>query len=302
MDAVDIRILEELRLDGRIGQNELAAKLGISRPTVSKHLAALLDRRHVQIVGVVHPSTIGIDAIAHIAISVNQPVRRVAELLAQIPDVPFVSLTSGRYPLLVEVRAIDSAALTADLDRIRSVDGVVDTNTLVYSDLVIDIGRPERAPSIPIDKLDMALLAALQEDGRASYRSLGELAGISAGTARMRVKRLMDEGVVRIGALSRVGQGETEFAVGFGVRLTGPAASVSDLLVDLPGLHFLAATFGRFDLLGTVHTANLNQIVNALDSIRALRQVLEVDSWVHLETIKERYDYARPYSEERIRS
>lgn len=301
MDAIDVRILEELRLDGRIGQNELAAKLGVSRPTVAKHLGVLLDGKRVRIAGIVHPSTIGIDAIGHVAVSVNRPVRRVAEQLAQVPDVPFVSLTSGRHPLIVEIRAVDWERFAVDLDRIRRVDGVVDTNTLIYSDLVIDIGRPERAPTIPTDKIDMALLAALQEDGRASYRALGELTGISAGTARMRVRRLIDEGVVRIGALSRVGHGETEFAVGFGVRVTGPVAAVAELLVDLSGLHFLTATMGRFDLLGTVHTANLNQVVDALDSIRALRPVLEVDSWVHLETVKERYDYARPFSEGEVR-
>jgi len=285
---LDARILDELRLDGRIGRNELAATLGASRPTVSKRLNALLTTGRARVVGVVHPATIGLQALAHVSISVDQPVRRVAAGLAALAEVPYVSLTSGRYPLLAEIRTLGPAQLAAALDRIRGIDGVRETNTLTYSDLLIDVGGP-KASAATIDALDMRLLEVLQADGRASYATLAAAAGTSPGTARLRVKRLIEEGVVHIGMLSGVTQGDSEFAVGFGVRTRGHTAGLAPLLAEIPGLHFLAATIGRFDLVGTVHGAAPEEIVAALDTIRALRPVLEVDSWVHLVTVKERY-------------
>ncbi|WP_067669737.1 Lrp/AsnC family transcriptional regulator [Nocardia miyunensis] len=286
---LDARILDELRLDGRIGRNELAAKLGASRPTVSKRLNALLTTGRARVVGVVHPATIGLEALAHVSINVDQPVRQVAARLAALAEVPYVSLTSGRYPLLAEIRTLGPVQLAAALDRIRGIDGVRETNTLTYSDLLIDVGRPESVSAASIDGLDMRLLEVLQADGRASYATLAAAAETSPGTARLRVKRLIEEGVVHIGMLSGVAQGDSEFAVGFGVRARGHTASLAPLLAEIPGLHFLAAAIGRFDLVGTVHVAAPEEIVAALDTVRALRPVLEVDSWVHLVTVKERY-------------
>ncbi|MFQ6395796.1 winged helix-turn-helix transcriptional regulator [Nocardia sp. KC 131] len=286
---LDTRILEELRIDGRIGRNELAAKLGVSRPTVSKRLNVLLTAGPVHVVGIVHPSTIGLEALAHVSISVDQPVRQVAARVAALSDIPYVSLTSGRYPLIAEIRTPGPQQLAAALDRIRSIDGVRDTNTLFYSDLIIDIGKPEQASVATIDALDMRLLTVLQEDGRASYAALATAAGTSPGTARIRVLRLIDEGIVRISALSKPGQADTEYAVGFGVRTSGRISGLTPLIAELPGLRFLAATIGRFDAVGTIHTTALEDVVATLDTLRALRPVLEVDSWVHLVRVKERY-------------
>jgi len=286
---LDARILDELRLDGRIGRNELAAKLGASRPTVSKRLNALLTSGRARVIGVVHPATIGLEALAHVSIGVDQPVRQVAARLAALTEVPYVSLTSGRYPLLAEIRTLGPAQLTATLDRIRGIDGVRETNTLTYSELLMDVGRPGRASAAAIDALDMRLLEVLQADGRASYATLAAAADTSPGTARLRVRRLIEEGVVHIGLLSGAAQGDSEFAVGFGVRMHGRTEGLTPLLAEIPGLQFLAATIGRFDLVGTVHAGAAEEIVTALDSVRALRPVLEVDSWVHLVTVKERY-------------
>ena len=59
----------------------------------------------------------------------------------------------------------------------------------------------------------------------------------------------------------------------------------------MPEIRFLAATLGRYDLLATVHADSLADIVSVLDRLRALRPVLRLDSWVHLDTVKESYHY-----------
>ncbi|WP_019930520.1 Lrp/AsnC family transcriptional regulator [Nocardia sp. BMG111209] len=286
---LDARILDHLRRDGRIGRNELSARLGVSRPTVSKRLDALLESGHTRVVGIVHPATVGLEALAHVSISVEQPVRQVAARVAALPEVPYVSLISGRYPLIAEIRCGDAAELAGALDRIRSIDGVRDTNTLYYSDLMIDAGQPQKVAAATLDALDRRLLARLQEDGRASYAVLAAAADTTPGTARMRVLRLIDEGIVRIGALFAPGHGDAEVAVGFGVRASGRVSGLSPLVAELPGVRFLAATIGRFDLLGTIYAPRLDEVVSALDRLRALRPVLEVDNWVHLDLMKEQY-------------
>ena len=285
-----MRIVEALRRDGRVSTHELADQLGLSRTTTARRLSHLLDGGFVSVVGLVHPLTIGIKSLAHISISVDRPVRRVGEAIAAMPEVPFVSLASGAFPLIAEARAHSDGDLATVLDRVRSVEGVRSTETLFYTELVVDVLRPTRADAVEIDRVDSRLLMQLQMDGRLSYTTLGERVGVSTGTARTRVLRMIDEGVVRIGAIARSGR-DTEFDVGVGISLRGPASTGGDLLSEMPEIRFLAATLGRYDLLATVHADSLADIVSVLDRLRALRPVLRLDSWVHLDTVKESYHY-----------
>lgn len=51
--------------------------------------------------------------------------------------------------------------------------------------------------SIAIDVIDRAILAALRQDGRASWRELGERVGLGPTATADRVRRLEREGVIR---------------------------------------------------------------------------------------------------------
>lgn len=291
MPETDLRIVEALRRDGRATTNELAEELGLSRTSTARRLSQLLDSGAVSVVGLVHPHTLGIRSLAYISISVDVPVRRVASKVAAIEQVPFVSLASGAFPLVAEARVRDDDELTGILDRVRSMDGVVSTEALIYSELIVDVLRPSRADGVSIDRVDKRLLAQLQLDGRLSYTTLAARVGISTGTARTRVLRMIDEGVVRIGAIAKSGRRDTEFDVGLGISLRGPASTAAELLATMPGIRFLAATIGRYDVLATVHAETLAEVVTILDRIRGLRPVLRLDSWVHLDTVKESYHY-----------
>jgi Lrp/AsnC family transcriptional regulator, regulator for asnA, asnC and gidA len=49
-----------------------------------------------------------------------------------------------------------------------------------------------------LDAVDLAILDQLQEDGRASYRDIGQQVGVTHATVRTRVQQLISSGVVRI--------------------------------------------------------------------------------------------------------
>jgi len=49
---------------------------------------------------------------------------------------------------------------------------------------------------LKIDDIDQQILKILEEDGRISYRQLGQKLGIEESTARKRVVRLKDKGVI----------------------------------------------------------------------------------------------------------
>jgi DNA-binding Lrp family transcriptional regulator len=132
-------------------------------------------------------------------------------------------------------------------------------------------------------------LRALQDDGRASYVDLAAVVGLSPGGARRRVVRLVGAQVVRIGAVVRHSGQDRQSAIGLGIRLSGDHHGVVDALAAMPSAIFVARTFGRFDVLVTVRAFSAAQLVELLDSVRALPGVNAIDSWAHLEVVKESY-------------
>lgn len=55
---------------------------------------------------------------------------------------------------------------------------------------------PDTVFSTVIDEIDRAIIRELQEDGRLSYRDLGERVGLSANATGVRVQRLRSDGVI----------------------------------------------------------------------------------------------------------
>lgn len=291
LDDVDDQILAALRADGRIGPGQLATHLGVSRTTASKRLAALLHTADVRVVGMVHPETVGVRSLAHVSIATDAPAIEVGRRLASRPDVPFVSLASGAYPLIAEVRAHDDTELSEVLDLIRSLDGVESTETLVYTDLVRDVLGPTKVSAAWLDGVDRRLLSLLQLDGRIPYTALAARSGVSVGTARARTLRMIEAGVVRIGAIAAPGREGRKVDIGLGVRMRGRAGDGIEQIRQLGEIRFLAATIGRYDVVATLRADTLTDVVTALERVRALTAVTQLHSWVHLHTLKESYRY-----------
>jgi DNA-binding Lrp family transcriptional regulator len=213
----------------------------------------------------------------------------VAALIGARPDVPFLSLTSGPHGIVAELRAASLRDIDRSIGELRALDGVVGVDTLTYVEVVRDVIGPVGDVRTEIDDVDRVLLRALQEDGRASFVDLAAVVGLSAAGARRRVLRLVQTQVVRIGAVVRHSGRDRQSAMGLGVRLAGRHDQVVNAVAAMPSAIFVARTLGRYDILATVRAFSNTQLVDAIDTVRGLPGVAAVDSWAHLEVVKESY-------------
>ena len=93
----------------------------------------LVDHGVMQVVAVTDPMQLGFARQAMIGVKASGDTRRVADALSGLPGVSYVVLTAGSYDLLVEVVCESDDDLIVLLnDRIRTLDGVVSTETFVY--------------------------------------------------------------------------------------------------------------------------------------------------------------------------
>ena len=100
-----------------------------------------------------------------------------------------------------------------------------------------------------MDELDRKIIALLQGDGRASNAKIAREVGVSEGTVRRRLRRLVQQDVVKIIAvpnLEKLGYATTALV---GLQ-TGPGKSeeVADAIASLDEAQYVAITTGAYDI------------------------------------------------------
>ena len=133
LDDTDRQLISLLRKDARMPVATLAAKLGVSRGTVTNRLRKL-ESEHV-IVGYtlqLRPDAEPNQIRAWMAVLVdgNQTRLVMASLLGE-PAVAALHDTNGRWDLLAELRAESMAELSNVLERIRLIKGIANTETSI---------------------------------------------------------------------------------------------------------------------------------------------------------------------------
>jgi Lrp/AsnC family transcriptional regulator, regulator for asnA, asnC and gidA len=136
LDDLDGRIIAALQANGRESFRAMAASFGVSEATIRNRYGRLVDTGAMQVTAVTNPMGMGYEAQALLGITVDGPVERVADVLAQWPEAIYVVITAGRFDVLVELVANDRRDLLELINRVRMLDGMSTTETFVYLDLV----------------------------------------------------------------------------------------------------------------------------------------------------------------------
>ncbi|MER5861811.1 Lrp/AsnC family transcriptional regulator [Kitasatospora sp. NPDC002040] len=128
-----------------------------------------------------------------------------------------------------------------------------------------------------LDRVDQSILRLLQQDGRASIRSIAERVHVSRANAYARIARMVEDGIIR-GFTARIdheraGQGASAYIT---LKIVQNSwRTVREQLLALPGVAHIALVGGEFDVLLLVHTADnhaLRELV--LGQIQGIPQVL----------------------------
>ncbi len=289
LDDVDRQILAELHRDGRITQDELGRRLGLSRAAAARRLSLLLSESGLSVIGLVHPAILGLPVMAHVSINVSGNVETVGRDICRDERVPFVSMTAGSMSLVAEIRVKNHHELQECVDGIREIEGVASLRTSTYTELEVDVLPTVQVEQVKVDDLDLTMLEVIRRNGRATYASMAAAAGVSIGTARMRVLRLLESGTVRIGTMWRPEAHPNMVRVGVGISIRGSVQTVRSDIAGLPGLAFLASSIGRHDLLATVHGDDFQDVLATLNAASEISGVHNLETWVHLKVLKEQH-------------
>jgi Lrp/AsnC family transcriptional regulator for asnA, asnC and gidA len=142
-----------------------------------------------------------------------------------------------------------------------------------------------------MDELDRRIIALLQLDGRASNAKIAREVGVSEGTVRRRLRRLIVDDVVKVIAvpnLEKLGYATTAL---IGLQTApGMSDSVADSIANLTEAHYVAVTTGAYDVFVWAGLESAETLGNFLRTrIGVIEGVQRTETFVNLSIKKRTY-------------
>jgi Lrp/AsnC family transcriptional regulator for asnA, asnC and gidA len=141
------------------------------------------------------------------------------------------------------------------------------------------------------DEIDLQIIQSLRKDGRVAFAQIAEQLNVSPGMIRIRYNRLVEEGYLKVVAITNpLRMGYKTMAM-IGIRVEGSKLlEAAEKISKLDEVIYLVVSSGRFDLFAEVvcrdHEDLLRFITEKLSTIDGVR---DSESFIHLKIVKEVY-------------
>lgn len=142
-----------------------------------------------------------------------------------------------------------------------------------------------------VDEIDLQIIEALQKDGRVAFAQIAEQLNVSPGMIRLRYNRLVEEGYLKVVAITNPLRMGFKTMAMIGIRAEGSKLlHVAEKISRLDEVIYMVIASGRFDIFAEVvcrdHEHLLRFITEKLSTIEGVR---ESESFLHLKIMKEVY-------------
>jgi len=147
-----------------------------------------------------------------------------------------------------------------------------------------------------LDNIDKAIVEWLSRDARISNRKIATELGVTEGTVRARVKRMEEEKLIRITAVTNIDRfRDAALAyIWIEVERSQQAQSVAEALSALPELGFVGVMLGRSDILVITMVRNTEHLAEFIhNKISGVEGVRRTESTLGVNFVKHDYRMAR---------
>lgn len=141
LDEIDQHIIHALQEDGRVPFAQIAEQLKVSPGMIRVRYNRLVEMGYLRVVAITDPLRMGYQAMAFIGIRVEgDKMLEVAEKIAQLDEVIYIIVVSGRFDILAEVVCRDHAHLLSFLtEKLYCVSGVRETESFMHLKIVKEV-------------------------------------------------------------------------------------------------------------------------------------------------------------------
>ena len=139
-----------------------------------------------------------------------------------------------------------------------------------------------------LDVIDQKLIKELQRNGRQSNVEIAKNLMVAESTVRKRVKRLLNQNIMRVEAVPN------PYKLGYGfISVMGLQVRMEDLqqvgktLAENPSVYYLTFVTGRYDLIAIVMCRTPEELSTFIkENISTIASIIRTETFVNLEIIK----------------
>lgn len=145
--------------------------------------------------------------------------------------------------------------------------------------------------SSQIDEIDLQIIDALRKDGRVAFAQIAEQLNVSPGMIRLRYSRLLDEGYLKVVAITNPLRMGFKTMAMIGIRVDGSKLlAAAEKISRLDEVIYLVVSSGRFDLFAEVVCRDHEDLLRFItEKLSAIDGVRDSESFMHLKIMKEVY-------------
>jgi len=131
LDSKDRALLRMLSENSRTPYRKLGEELGLSEAAVRKRVQRLIKLGVIKRFTLEYSTGEEVEALILVKVSPPKPVPEASKQVRMIPDVVKVYEVAGVYDMVVHVRSNSIAGVNKVIDKIRAIEGVAETNTMM---------------------------------------------------------------------------------------------------------------------------------------------------------------------------
>jgi Lrp/AsnC family transcriptional regulator for asnA, asnC and gidA len=148
-------------------------------------------------------------------------------------------------------------------------------------------------PTKDLDETERLIITELQRDGRVTTNALAKRANVSEVTARRKLRRLRDEGIVQIVAAVDPFQVGVKSPALVGIKVERDKLDdVAHKLCQHSAVRYVAASTGNFHLVVEVMAATNHELAQfLLDEIINIDGVIDTETSLILRIYKQTWDW-----------
>ena len=153
------------------------------------------------------------------------------------------------------------------------------------------MNKKNSAKHYNIDEIDVQIIAALDEDVRSPYKSLAGKIKVDQVTIRRRLKKLIENGILRLGALVDYSKIGPSVHVLFALNVNSDNVdSVLQQIGELRQISWVSSVTGRFDLIALGRFSSHDELAEFVhEDLRTINGLQSTETFVFLRRQKSIY-------------
>lgn len=156
-----------------------------------------------------------------------------------------------------------------------------------------------------LDELDKAIIIALEDDGRRSYRDIARDLEVAEATVRARVGRLIEAGLIHITAVGDpLSLGVNVVAISLIKVKPGHIKETAERLTQFPNVRFVGTSFGAADIIvQTLHASvqDLHAFISE-EVPETAPAVISTETFQLAEVLKSSWEWRAWFEQDKTRS